>query len=181
MSDLLAVLLDDAVAGSITRLQGGRLRFDYDDDYRTTSGITPLSVSMPKSVRSHPDTVISPWLWGLLPDNSRVLERWSRQFHAATKPFSLLSTPIGHDCAGAVRFAPTDQVLQVLGAPGSVTWLTEGEVPRGYESYARTAQHGSDENSPSSSVLRGHRRRRRFSSRTVAGAFHPGQRPPTIS
>jgi serine/threonine-protein kinase HipA len=128
MSDLLAVLLDDAVAGSITRLQGGRLRFDYDGDYQTTSDATPLSVSMPKSVRSHPDAAISPWLWGLLPDNPRVLERWSRQFHAATKPFSLLSTPIGHDCAGAVRFAPTDQVLQVLGAPGSVTWLTEEEV-----------------------------------------------------
>ncbi len=128
MSDLLAVLLDDAVAGAITRVQGGRLRFDYGDGYRRTSGTTPLSVSMPASVRSHPDSLISPWLWGLLPDNSRVLERWSRQFHAATKPFSLLSTPIGHDCAGAVRFAPADEVLQVLDTPGSVTWLTEEEV-----------------------------------------------------
>jgi serine/threonine-protein kinase HipA len=128
MSDALAVLLDDAVAGAVTQLQGGRLRFDYDDDYRRTSGATPLSVSMPASVRSSPDSLISPWLWGLLPDNPRVLERWSRQFHAARKPFSLLSTPIGHDCAGAVRFAPADEVLQVLGAPGSVAWLTEEEV-----------------------------------------------------
>ena len=128
MSDLLAVLLDDAVAGAITRLQGGRLRFDYDDDYRTRSGATPLSVSMSTSIRSHPAALISPWLWGLLPDNSRVLERWSRQFHTATKPFSLLSTPIGHDCAGAVRFASPDEALQALGAPGYVTWLTEEEV-----------------------------------------------------
>lgn len=128
MSDMLAVLLDDAIAGTVTRLQGGRLRFDYNDDYREPPGATPLSVSMPISVRSHPDAVVGPWLWGLLPDNSRVLERWSRQFHAAAKPFSLLSTPIGHDCAGAVRFASPDEVPQVLGPQGSVTWLTEEEV-----------------------------------------------------
>jgi serine/threonine-protein kinase HipA len=128
MTDTLTVLLDDSIAGAITRLQGGRLRFDYDDDYRTTPGVTPLSVSIPTSVRSHPDGAISPWLWGLLPDNTRVLERWSRQFHAALKPYSLLSTPIGHDCAGAVRFAPTEEMLQVMGMPGAVTWLDEAEV-----------------------------------------------------
>jgi serine/threonine-protein kinase HipA len=128
MSDTLTVLLDDAVAGSVTRLQGGRLRFDYDDEYRTDAGHTPLSVSMPTSVRSHADAAISPWLWGLLPDNPLVLERWSRQLHAAVKPFSLLSTPIGHDCAGAVRFAATEEALQALGAPGSVTWLTEADI-----------------------------------------------------
>jgi serine/threonine-protein kinase HipA len=128
MSDKLAVLLEDSVAGAITRLQGGRLRFDYDDDYRSAPGATPLSVSMPSTVRSHTDGAVGPWLWGLLPDNVRVLQRWSRQFHAAVKPFSLLSTPIGHDCAGAVRFAPPDEAVQVLATPGTVTWLTEDEV-----------------------------------------------------
>jgi HipA-like protein len=72
MSDLLAVLMDDAVARAITRLQGGRLRFDYGDDYRTTSGVTPLSVSMPALVRSHPDSLISPWLWGAIPGSKRL-------------------------------------------------------------------------------------------------------------
>jgi serine/threonine-protein kinase HipA len=128
MSDTLAVLLDDAVAGTVTRHQAGRLRLDYADAYRTDAGRTPLSVSMPTSVRSHQDAAINPWLWGLLPDNPLVLERWARQFHAAVKPFSLLSTPIGHDCAGAVRLAAADEALRLLSAPGSVTWLTETEV-----------------------------------------------------
>jgi serine/threonine-protein kinase HipA len=128
MTDILAVLLDDAVAGTITRLKQGRLRFDYDDDYRQTPAATPLSVSMPTSVRTHPDSAISPWLWGLLPDNDRVLARWARDFQVPTKPFSLLATPIGHDCAGAVRFAPVGEALQVLAQPGTVTWLTEDEV-----------------------------------------------------
>jgi serine/threonine-protein kinase HipA len=128
MSSTLAVLLDDPVAGTVTRLQTGRLRFDYDDRYRTDAEHTPLSVSMPTSVRSHSDAAITPWLWGLLPDNPRVLERWARQFHAPVKPFSLLATPIGHDCAGAVRLAAADEAPQALSAPGSVAWLTEAQV-----------------------------------------------------
>jgi serine/threonine-protein kinase HipA len=128
MTDTLTVLLDDAVAGSITRLDQGRLRFDYDGEYRGRSGATPLSVSMPPSIRSHLDREISPWLWGLLPDNERVLARWSREFQVPAKPFSLLSTPIGHDCAGAVRFAPVEEAPQLLAEPGKVTWLTEEEV-----------------------------------------------------
>lgn len=126
MTDTLAV--PDAIAGTVTRLNQGRLRFDYDDEYRQRPAATPLSVSMPRSIRRHPDSDISPWLWGLLPDNDRVLARWARDFHVPAKPFSLLSTPIGHDCAGAVRLAPVDEALQVQAKPGTVIWLTEEEV-----------------------------------------------------
>jgi serine/threonine-protein kinase HipA len=129
MTDTLAVVLGDALAGTLTRLAGGRLRFDYDDDYRDSRSATPLSVSMPATVLSHPDRAISPWLWGLLPDNQAVVERWARDFHvSASSPFSLLATPIGHDCAGAVRFAAPGEVDEVIGKPGTVTWLTDEEV-----------------------------------------------------
>jgi serine/threonine-protein kinase HipA len=128
MPETLVVILDDSIAGAITRLPGSRLRFDYDEEYRASANSTPLSVSMPTSVRSHPDGTIGPWLWGLLPDNDAVIRRWARDFHASASPFSLLSTPIGHDCAGAVRFALPDAVDDILARPGSVTWLTEKEV-----------------------------------------------------
>jgi serine/threonine-protein kinase HipA len=129
MTDSLVVILDDDVAGTLTRLPGGRLRFAYDDEYRERGNATPLSGSMPTQVRSHPDSAINPWLWGLLPDNEAVLSRWARDFHAsASSPFSMLATPIGHDCAGAVRFAAPDAVDEVLGRPGEVTWLTDEEV-----------------------------------------------------
>jgi len=129
MSDDLTVLIGDHVAGRLTRLAGGRLRFDYDDEYRGRSSPTPLSVSMPVQVRSHRDPVVTPWLWGLLPDNEGVLARWARQFQvSASSPFSMLATPIGHDCAGAVRLAATDEVDEVLARPGEVTWLTDREV-----------------------------------------------------
>jgi serine/threonine-protein kinase HipA len=69
MTDSLLVVLDDAIAGSLTRLAGGKLRFDYHDEYRDRTSATPLSISMPIQVRSHPDHVVTPWLWGLLPGN----------------------------------------------------------------------------------------------------------------
>lgn len=129
MSDTLIVLLGDAIAGTLTRLPGGRLRFDYDDEYRNRQRPTPLSVSMSPLVRSHPDGVITPWLWGLLPDNQAVLDRWAREFHvSAASPFSLLATPIGHDCPGAVRFATPDAIGDITDRSGQVTWLTEDEV-----------------------------------------------------
>jgi serine/threonine-protein kinase HipA len=129
MSDTLLVILDDVVAGTLTRRAGGRLRFEYDTSYQEQSGHTPLSLSMPVQVSSHPDQQISPWLWGLLPDNDQVLRRWARNFHVSPgSAFSLLATPIGEDCAGAVRFAPPDELERVLGRSGEVTWLTEDEV-----------------------------------------------------
>jgi len=129
MTDSLLVILDDTVAGTIVRLQGRRLRFDYSDEYRELPGATPLSLSMPIQVRSHADGVITPWLWNLLPDNNAVLERWARQFQvSASSPFSLLATQIGEDCAGAVRFAPPDEIGRVLARSGDVTWLTEDGV-----------------------------------------------------
>jgi len=129
MTDTLFVVLDDTVAGTLLRLPAGRLRFEYTEEYRETVGATPLSMSMPTQVRSHADNVITPWLWGLLPDNDAVLTRWARQFHVSpSSPFSLLSTPIGLDCAGAVRFAPPEELERVLTRPGAVTWLTDDDV-----------------------------------------------------
>ncbi len=129
MTDSLVVVLDDVVAGTLTRLSGGRLRFDYDDSYRAAPGRTPLSLSMPTQVTSHADGVVSAWLWGLLPDNDAVLRRWSRDFHvSASSPFSLLTTPIGEDCAGAVRFAPPSQMERILRGSGEVRWLDDEEV-----------------------------------------------------
>jgi serine/threonine-protein kinase HipA len=84
---------------------------------------------MPIQVKSHSHQQIDPWLWGLLPDNDAVLRRWARDFQVSpSSAFSLLSTPIGEDCAGAVRFALPDKLERVLGRDGEVTWLDEDEV-----------------------------------------------------
>jgi len=130
MTDTLAVLLGGRVIGHVVRHETRsreRLSFEYADDYPVDA--TPLSFSMPTPVGSHPDAVVTPWLWGLLPDNDTVLDRWSRAFQvSASSPFSLLSAPIGEDCAGAVSFVPSDRVDRSLDRPREVDWLTEAEV-----------------------------------------------------
>jgi serine/threonine-protein kinase HipA len=129
MTDSLVVVLDDEVVGTVERLRGGKLRFDYNEEYQDRPEATPISLSMPRQVRSHSDRAITPWLWGLLPDNDAVLTRWARQFHvSSSSPFSLLATQIGEDCAGAVRFVSPEEIDRVLARPGGVTWLTEDEV-----------------------------------------------------
>lgn len=129
MSDALLVILDGVVAGTLTRLRGGRVRFDYDTAYREQPANTPLSLSMPIQVASHSDQTITPWLWGLLPDNDAVLRRWAREFHVSpSSAFSLLRTPIGEDCAGAVQFAPPDELDRALNRTGEVMWLTDDQV-----------------------------------------------------
>lgn len=128
MSEPLVVLLDGRIAGRLIRLTSGRLRFEYDAAYRARSDATPLSVSMPTAVPTHPDRVVTPWLWGLLPDNDAVLRRWARQFHASASPFSLLATPIGLDCPGAVRFVRPDAVDALLARRGDVEWLSDQGV-----------------------------------------------------
>lgn len=129
MTDDLAVLMHDAVAGVVTRLPGGRLRFEYDPAYRAANGSTPLSFAMPLAFATHTDKVVTPWLWGLLPEDERVLARWSRQFHvSAASPFALLGTPVGEDCAGAVRFCSPESVDRLLDRSGDIEWLTETAV-----------------------------------------------------
>ena len=129
MTDSLTVIADDMVAGSLTRMTSGRLQFSYDEEYAARPDATPLSLSMPLSQLTHPDSVIAPWLWGLLPDDPSVLTRWERHFHLSRAvPFTLLGTPIGLDCPGAVRFTRPERLNEAVHSAGRVTWLTEDDV-----------------------------------------------------
>jgi serine/threonine-protein kinase HipA len=128
MTDRLCVLLDDMVVGTISKQGRRRLHFDYAEDYRGLPGATPLSVSMPTEISSHPDHVIGSWIRGLLPDDDTVLRRWASRFHVPATPLELLATPVGEDCAGAVRFAKPEDSDRILAARDAVTWLTDEDV-----------------------------------------------------
>lgn len=145
MSDELCVLINNQLAGRVARKKGA-LRFVYDDRYRTRGAPTPLSVSMPVETAEHPDQTIAPWLAGLLPDNERVLARWARTFQVRNSPFALLGTPVGEDCAGAVRFVTEDRLESALSRDGAVQWLSNEEVGKRLRDLKRdeTAWLGSD-------------------------------------
>ncbi len=74
MSRRLELLIGPDHAGTVF-LERGKLQFHYHPGYTDRPNATPLSVSMPLAIRTHRDSAIAPWLWGLLPDPAP--KRWS--------------------------------------------------------------------------------------------------------
>lgn len=126
MTEALVVLLDGEVAGRVER-DGDRLSLRYDDAWVARDDAYPLSLSLPLAATHHGHEPIEAFLWGLLPDNELVLERWGRRFQVSPRnPFRLLAH-VGEDCAGAVQLVPPERVASELAASG-VEWLTHDEV-----------------------------------------------------
>lgn len=125
----LVVLLGGLPIGEVRRTAGQHLEFRYEAGYAADPGALPLSVSMPLTRLVHPDRVITPWLWGLLPDNEDIRREWAGEYGVpAQSPFDLLGTPIGHDCAGAVQFCTRDEVNWLVDRGGGTEPLSEHGV-----------------------------------------------------
>lgn len=129
MSDELIALLNEKPIGHLRRGAKGRVTFVYHDEWRTAPEAYPLSLSMPLAAQEHgPDTVES-FLWGLLPDNEKVLDRWAQKFQVSSRNVFGLIANVGEDCAGAVQFVVPDRVSEVLeGKLDAVDWLTEHDI-----------------------------------------------------
>ena len=85
---------------------------------------------MPLAQPDHGDGPIRAFLWGLLPDNEQVLQRWARTYQvSAGNPFALLRH-VGEDCAGAAQFVRTERVEFLMAGKGEVQWLDEDEVAK---------------------------------------------------
>lgn len=125
MHDYLEVLLAGV---NIGRLYGNsdRVSFSYDDDYRDTADPTPLSRSMPITGATHPNRVVAPFLWGLLPDNSGVLERWGRHFQVSANNLLGLLEHVGDDLPGAVQIV--DPARHADSQTAGIEWLTTADV-----------------------------------------------------
>lgn len=129
MKDTLVALADGKTMGEVL-LRGDRLSFCYSPDWQASESSFPLSLSMPLVAQEHGHRVIEAFLWGLLPDNDGVLERWGRRFQvSARNPFRLLQH-VGEDCAGAVQFVRPDRLepLLVTDGPASIRWLDEEDL-----------------------------------------------------
>lgn len=106
----------------------GRFALRYDEEYRATRNPTPLSLSMPLAQPHHGDGTIRAFLWGLLPDNEQVLQRWARTYQvSAGNPFALLRH-VGEDCAGAAQFVRPERADALIADTGEVQWLDEDDV-----------------------------------------------------
>lgn len=125
----LIALLNDAPVGRVLRDDRGRLKFVYEDSWRGAADAYPLSLSMPLGAKEHSHGVIESFLWGLLPDNARVLENWGRQFQVSSRNAFALLSHVGEDCAGAVQFVRGDR-LETARSKGrnAVEWLDTKDI-----------------------------------------------------
>ena len=100
MDQSLVVLLNGRIMGEVRRDGRNKLSFAYDADWKSDRSAMPLSLSLPLSRSEHAGDPIEAFIWGLLPDNAFVLERWAKSFHvSARSPFALIAN-VGEDCAG---------------------------------------------------------------------------------
>ena len=129
MTDELIALVGAKEIGRVHRHARGRLTFAYDDAWRNSAEAYPLSLSMSLGAKEHGPEVVENFLWGLLPDNEMVLERWAKKFQiSARNVFGLISN-VGEDCAGAVQFVRPDRADAILGGrEDGVDWLDEAEL-----------------------------------------------------
>jgi serine/threonine-protein kinase HipA len=128
MSDELRVLLGGVEIGQVVRSKGF-LRFVYDSSWRSNDSAFPLSLSLPLARSEHAHATTESFMWGLLPDNERTVERWAKRFQVSGRSAFALLAHVGEDCAGAVQFVRPERVDEVRGAgPGSVAWLTPRQV-----------------------------------------------------
>ena len=129
MSAELIALFNGREIGRVARDNRGRLAFVYAEGWRTARGAYPLSLSMPLTAAEHGHKSIDAFLWGLLPDNDAVLDRWSRRFHVSARNAFALIGNVGEDCAGAIQFVPPGRLDAVTGkGPSKVEWLDDAAV-----------------------------------------------------
>jgi serine/threonine-protein kinase HipA len=131
MTGELVALLNGNEVGRVRNDARGRLTFVYDSNWRGSRGAYPLSLSMPLAAEEHGPAAVQAFLWGLLPDNERVLDRWARKFQVSARNVFGLISHVGEDCAGAVQFVTPDR-LEALksGKNDKVEWLDEPEIAK---------------------------------------------------
>lgn len=140
----LIVLLDGHVVGTVHDLPRTRYRFVYTEEWRRADESYPLSLSMPLTAAEHGHKEVEAFLWGLLPDNDRTLDRYAKMFGVKSRnPLAILAH-IGADCAGAVQLIEPDRVQSVEGRQSfaDVEWIDEAEIARELQSVSATGLPG---------------------------------------
>jgi serine/threonine-protein kinase HipA len=131
MTSELVALVDGKEIGRVHNDTRGRLAFVYDDGWRKASNAYPLSLSMPLAAAEHGPSAVQAFLWGLLPDNERVLDRWAAKFQVSARNVFALISHVGEDCAGAVQFVTPDRVEALRsGKDDKVEWLDEKNIAK---------------------------------------------------
>lgn len=99
----LKILMNGLLIGKLEKKVTGGLSFIYDQEWLSTPGSRPLSLSLPLNAKTYEGDIVYNFFDNLLPDNQQIRARIQTKFHVATtQPFDLLAS-IGRDCVGAIQ------------------------------------------------------------------------------
>lgn len=141
MTKELVALAGSREVGRVHRDSHGKLSFAYEDEWRGDPEAFPISVSMPLALAEHGNAKIDPYLWGLLPDNEQILDKWGRKYHVSARNAFGLVSHVGEDSPGAVQFVLPERVERIKrSSPADVQWLSEGMIAERLK--ALRADHG---------------------------------------
>jgi serine/threonine-protein kinase HipA len=124
----LVALLGNSIVGQVRRDSRGRLTFAYEPAWSSAQGAYPISLSLPLVVRVHGHHPIDSYLWGLLPDNEFILDRWARRFQVSARNVFAIMEHVGEDCPGAVQFTRAERAHAIAEVRSKVDWLDTHQV-----------------------------------------------------
>jgi serine/threonine-protein kinase HipA len=144
--ELIAVLEGRAI-GTLSTDRLGHAQFAYDSSWRDDPNALPLSLSLPLGVEMHASQTVEAVIWGLLPDNERVLQRWGQRFHVSPRNAVALLSHVGEDCAGAIQFVRPANLEDVLsGQRDDIQWMDEADLARRLRALRLDAGASRDDN-----------------------------------
>lgn len=130
MNGPLTVLLAGREIGELSSRKGRcvlRYREPTGDDRGQPAAA--LSLSLPRDREEHAGEAVANFLWGLLPDNEAVLQRWGQRFGVSPRNVLALLGHVGEDCAGAVQIVRPDRLAAIREPrPLEVDWLDEADI-----------------------------------------------------
>ncbi|MEQ1874971.1 MAG: type II toxin-antitoxin system HipA family toxin [Ilumatobacteraceae bacterium] len=122
MADLY-VIINGQIAAEVTRTNSREAELEYRPQWE---GV-PLSTSLPATRRRHSAAAVTPYLWGLLPDNDNVIQRWAREARVSATDIVGLLAAVGEDVAGAAQYVPAGAENEAS-QPGTIEYLSKREV-----------------------------------------------------
>jgi serine/threonine-protein kinase HipA len=129
MASHLVALLGGREVGRVRHDNRGRLSLVYASNWGDAPDAYPMSLSMPLAAEEHGPAVVEAFLWGLLPDNEIVLQRWAKKFQVSPRNAFALIAHVGEDCAGAVQFVLPERLEAAQKKrQAEVEWLNEHDI-----------------------------------------------------
>ena len=125
MAHDLGVWLFDQPVGTLSLL-GGRLRFQYGEDWLAQPLAVGLSRSLPLRPEPFDDSECRGFFAGLLPEG-QLRRLIARQYQVSSQNDLALLDAIGGECAGAITFVPAGHSM-IAADDAGVEWLDEHQL-----------------------------------------------------